>query len=144
MKSIVTLLGAALLCGSLAVQAQTTPPPASPQATPPASSARGERPQLTPEQKAKFRADMKAAHEACKTASDKRACMTENICSKQADPAKCKEHAAKRAEHHGKRMDQHQAMAEACTGKRGDALKQCYKAEHEKRKAANPAATPAK
>ena len=123
MKSIATFLGAALLCTSLGLQAQTTPPPAG----------GAERKAPTPEQREKFRADMKSAHEACKSATDKRACMTENVCAKQADPAKCKEMAAKRQAEHGKRMDQRQEIAEACTGKRGDALKQCYKAEADKR-----------
>src|SRR5262245_12356780 len=100
-SKIATLLGAALLCSTLAVQAQTTPPPA------------GERAKATPEQREKIRADMKAAHEACKNASDKHACMTENVCAKQADPAKCKERAKERHAQHGKRMDERQAIAEA-------------------------------
>jgi len=101
MKSIATFLGAALLCGSFAVQAQTPPPPAG----------GADRKPPTPEQREKFRGDMRAAHEACKAATDKRASMTE----------------------HGKRMDQRQEIAEACTGKRGDTLKQCYRAEADKR-----------
>jgi hypothetical protein len=76
---------------------------------------------------------MKGAHEACKAATDKRACMTENMCAKQADPAKCREGAKHRQAEHAKHMDQRQAIAEACTGKRGDDLKQCYRAEAEKR-----------
>ena len=123
MKSIATFLGAALLCGSLAVQAQTSPPPAG----------GADRKPPTPEQREKFRADMKGAHEACKAATDKRACMTENMCAKQADPAKCKDMAKQRHAEHGKRMDQRQEIAEACTGKRGDSLKTCYRTEAEKR-----------
>jgi hypothetical protein len=122
MKSIATFLGAALLCSSLAVQAQTPPPPAG-----------GADRKPTPEQREKFRADMRAAHEACKAATDKRACMTENMCAKQADPAKCRDMAKQRSAERGKRMDQRQEIAEACTGKRGDALKQCYRAEADKR-----------
>jgi hypothetical protein len=123
MKSIATFLGAALICGSLAVQAQTPPPPAG----------GADRKPPTPEQREKFRGDMKAAHEACKAASDKRACMTENMCARQSDPAKCRDMAKQRHAEHGKRMDQRQEIAEACTGKRGDDLKQCYKAEADKR-----------
>ena len=123
MKSIATFLGAALLCGSFAVQAQTTPPPAG----------GADRKPPTPEQREKFRGDMRAAHEACEAATDKRACMTENMCAKQADPAKCKDMAKQRHAEHGKRMDQRQEIAEACTGKRGDTLKQCYRAEADKR-----------
>ena len=124
MKSIATFLGAALLCGSLAVQAQTTPPPA--------GGAERKGPP-TAEQKAKFRADMKAAHEACKDAKDRRACMTENMCAKQADPAKCRDMAKQRHAEHGKRMDQRQEIAEACSGKRGDDLRSCYRSEMDKR-----------
>jgi hypothetical protein len=122
MKSIATFLGAALLCGSFAVQAQTPPPAGGAERKPP-----------TPEQREKFRADMKAAHETCKDSKDRRACMTASICSKQADPAKCQEQAKQRSAERGKRMDQRQEIAEACTGKRGDSLKTCYRAEAEKR-----------
>ena len=121
-SKIATLLGAALLCSTLVVQAQTTTPPAS-----------GERPRATPEQREKLRADMKAAHEACKNAADKHACMTENVCAKQADPAKCKERAKERHARHARHMDERQAIAEACTGKRGDDLKKCYRDEAQKR-----------
>jgi hypothetical protein len=79
-----------------------------------------------------MRENMKAAHEACKNSSDKRGCMTEQMCSKAQDPAKCKERAKERGEKMGKHMDEHQAMAEACTGKRGDELKKCYREQHEK------------
>ena len=76
-----------------------------------------------------MRADMKAAHEACKNAPDRHACMTENMCAKQADPAKCKERAKERHARHAKHMDERQAIAEACTGKRGDDLRKCYRDE---------------
>ncbi len=122
-SKIATLLGAALLCSSLAVQAQTTPPPAG----------AAERKGPTAEQREKFRTEMKAAHEACKDAKDKRACMTGSFCAKQADPAKCQENAKQRHAEHAKHMDQRQAIAEACTGKRGEDLKSCYRAEAEKR-----------
>jgi hypothetical protein len=123
MKNIATLLGAALLCGSFAVQAQTTPPPAG----------GAERKGPTAEQRQKFRADMKAAHEACKDSKDRRACMTESFCAKQADAAKCRENAKQRHAQHAKRMDQRQEIAEACTGKRGDDLRSCYRGEMDKR-----------
>jgi len=115
MKSgIATLLGATLLCGALAVQAQTQPAPAGePRAKP------------TAEQRKQMKEAMGAAHEACKDAPDKRACMTQNMCAKSPDPAKCQERAR---EHHGrasKRMDERQAMHEACTGKRGEELMKC-------------------
>ena len=76
-----------------------------------------------------MRENLKAAHEACKGNADQRGCMTQQYCSKQADPAKCqeraKEHSAKMSQH----MDEHQAIAEACTGKRGEELQKCYR-EH--------------
>lgn len=125
MKSrIATLLGAALLCGTLAVQAQTTTPPA---------QGGGDHMRPTPEQRQKMRENFKAAHEACKNASDKRACMTQQMCSKAEDKAKCEARAKERAQKMGKHMDEHQAMAEACTGKRGDALQSCMKEQWEKK-----------
>ena len=79
-----------------------------------------------------MREKMQAAHEACKDKADKRACMTEQHCAKSANPAECqakaKEHQAKMS----KRMDEHQAAAEACTGKRGDELQKCYREQREK------------
>jgi len=86
-----------------------------------------------------FRENMKAAHEACKDKPDRRACMTEQYCAKQSDPAKCKERADQMRQRHATRMDEHQAMAEACTGKRGDALQKCYQEQHEKHQGAAPA-----
>jgi len=124
MKSkIATLLGAALLCSTLAVQAQTTTPPAG----------AGERKGPTPEQREKMREAMKGAREACKDAADKHACMTQQICSKAPDKAKCEARAKERSQKMGQHMDEHQAMAEACTGKRGDALKSCMKEQWEKK-----------
>jgi hypothetical protein len=124
MKSkIATLLGAALLCGTIAVQAQTTPPPAG----------ASEHKHATPEQREKMREAYKGAREACKDAGDKQACMTQNLCAKAPDKAKCEAHAKERGQRMGKHMDEHQAMAEACTGKRGDDLKKCYREQHEKR-----------
>ena len=80
-----------------------------------------------------MRESMKAAHEACKNNADPRGCMTKEVCSKQADPAKCFEHAKERQAKMSKHMDERQAMAEACSGKRGDALQQCYREQHQKR-----------
>ena len=85
-----------------------------------------------------MRENMKAAHEACKDSADKRGCMTQQYCSKQADPAKCQERAKERHQHMSKKMDEHQAVAEACTGKRGDDLKKCYQ-EHRQKHGAAPA-----
>jgi hypothetical protein len=79
-----------------------------------------------------MRENMKAAHEACKDAKDKRGCMTENFCAKQPDPAQCKAKAAEHQKKMSEHMDKHQAIAEACSGKRGDALQQCYREQREK------------
>jgi hypothetical protein len=76
-----------------------------------------------------MRENLKAAHEACKDSTDKRGCMTQQYCSKQADPAKCQERAKEHSARMSKRMDEHQAVAEACTGKRGEDLQKCYQ-EH--------------
>jgi Spy/CpxP family protein refolding chaperone len=79
-----------------------------------------------------MRENMKAAHDACKDAKDKRGCMSENYCAKAADPAQCKAKAAEMKQKHAQHRDQRQAVAEACTGKRGDALDQCYREQGEK------------
>ena len=78
------------------------------------------------------RESFKAAHEACKDKPDRRACMTEQICSKASDPKKCFEHAKARGEHHAKRTDDRQKMHEACTGKRGEELGKCLHEQREK------------
>ncbi|MGH8765134.1 MAG: periplasmic heavy metal sensor [Burkholderiales bacterium] len=80
-----------------------------------------------------MRENMKAAREACKDSKDKRACMTQSFCAKQPDPAKCQERAKQHQAKMGKHMDEHQAMAEACTGKRGDALQSCMKEQWAKK-----------
>ena len=83
-------------------------------------------------QRKQMRESMKAAHDACKDKPDRRACMAEQHCAKQPDPAACQ---AKAKEHHAKmskRMDERQAAAEACSGKRGDELQKCYREQHEK------------
>jgi hypothetical protein len=128
-SGIATLLGAALLCGSLALQAQTTPAPAA-----------GEHGKHRPgaEQRKQMKEAMRAAHEACKDASDKRACMTQNMCAKAPDPAKCQERAKERHAHASKRLDERQAMHEACTGKRGEELQKCLGAQHKPRHGRKP------
>jgi hypothetical protein len=83
--------------------------------------------------------NMKAAREACKDKPDRRACMTEQVCAKSQDQAKCQAHAKERQAHMSKRMDQHQAAAEACTGKRGDELQKCLHAQREKSGGDRPA-----
>src|SRR5690348_5517719 len=47
-------------------------------------------------QRKEMREHMKAAYEACKNSSDKRACMTQSMCAKAPDPAKCQERAKER------------------------------------------------
>ena len=74
-----------------------------------------------------------AAREACKDKPDQRGCMTEQYCAKSQDPAKCQAQAKERQARHNQRMDAHQAAAEACTGKRGDELQQCYREQRQKR-----------
>lgn len=86
----------------------------------------------------KAREDLRAAHESCKDNADKRGCMTQQYCAKQADPAKCQERAKERQQHMSQRMDERQAIAEACTGKRGDELQKCYREQHQKRGGGRP------
>ena len=87
-----------------------------------------------------MRENMKSAHEACKDAQDKRGCMTQQYCSKQADPAKCQERAQEHHAQMSKKMDERQAIAEACSGKRGDDLQKCYM-EHRPHRGGAPAPT---
>ena len=79
-----------------------------------------------------MRENMKAAHEACKDKSDRRACMTDSMCAKSPNPAECQAKAKERHAKMGKRMDERQKAAEACTGKRGDDLQKCYREQREK------------
>ena len=50
----------------------------------------------------KMREGMKAAHEACKDKPDRRACMTETMCAKSPDVAKCVAGAKERHAHMSK------------------------------------------
>jgi len=79
-----------------------------------------------------MRENFKSAHDACKDSKDKRACMTESYCAKQADPTQCKAKAAEMKARHAQHADKRQAIAEACTGKRGEALQKCYQEQREK------------
>jgi len=118
---IAALLGAVLLAGALAVQAQT----------PPSDAGKGQR----GEHRKEMREKMRAAHEACKDKADKGACMREQMCAKASDPAKCQERANERQQKHAQRLDERQKMHEACTGKRGEELSKCL---HEQRRQHKP------
>ncbi|HVP09285.1 MAG TPA: hypothetical protein VMT02_07185 [Burkholderiales bacterium] len=84
----------------------------------------------------KAREDLRAAREACKGNADQRGCMEQQYCSKQADPAKCQERAKQRHAQLTRRLDEHQAIAEACTGKRGAELEACYRDQRQKQRGA--------
>ena len=127
MKTLTSVLGAALLCGALAAQAQTPQAPSGEQRARP-----------TPEQREKMREAFKAAREACKDSQDKRGCMTQQMCSKAPDPARCQERMKERHAHMMQRMDEHQAAAEACTGKRGEELMKCYGEQHKMHRRGKP------
>jgi len=73
---------------------------------------------------------MRAAYEACKGKPDMRGCMTEQVCAKSADPAKCQARAKERAKFAQQRLDEQQKMHEACNGKRGDELSTCMRNQH--------------
>lgn len=136
--NFVSLLGAALLCGSLAANAQSPGGPGKEHK----GEHRGEhrmKPCKEEADPAKCEARRKEMHErmkqvrdACKDKPDRQACMAEQYCAKSEDPAKCqakaKEHRAKKSQH----MDQRQAAAEACTGKRGEELQKCLGVQREK------------
>ncbi|MCI0538482.1 MAG: hypothetical protein L0Z50_25015 [Verrucomicrobiales bacterium] len=116
-SSLATLLGAALLAGALAVQAQT----------PPADASKGP----GGEQRKELREKMKSAYEACKDKPDKRACKREQMCAKAPDQAKCRAEGKQRMARH---MEERQKMHEACTDKRGDELMNCLQAQRSKHK----------
>jgi erythromycin esterase-like protein len=121
MNRFIPALAAA--CFSLAAAtsfAQTTTPPS------------GERTRPTPEQREAMHKNYKAAREACKGDANRDACMADKMCATAPDKGKCQAHFKDRQAKMGQHMDKHQAMAEACTGKRGDALKQCYHDQHDK------------
>ena len=121
MNRFISALAAA--CFSLAAVtsfAQTTPPPS------------GERMRPSPEQREAMHKNYKAAREACKGNADRDTCMSDKMCATAPDKGKCAARFKERQAKMGQHMDQHQAAAEACTGKRGDALKQCYKEQHDK------------
>lgn len=79
-----------------------------------------------------MRDNMKASREACNDKPDKHACMQESMCAKSPDPAKCQAQAKERMAKMMKHMDEKQAIAEACTGKRGEELQKCYREQREK------------
>ena len=85
--------------------------------------------------RAKMREGFKAAHEACKDKPDRRACMTEQICSKSSDPKKCFEHAKAHGDRRAKHTEARQKMHEACNGKRGEDLANCMKTQHKEKHA---------
>ena len=74
---------------------------------------------------------MKAAYESCKDKPDRRACMTEQMCAKSSDPAKCHARAKEHAQRMQQRVEQRQKMHEACNGKRGDELTSCIKGQRQ-------------
>ena len=113
------LLGAALLAGSFALQAQTPPAGAGPEA----QKGRSER-------HAQMREHMKSAMESCKGKDDRRACMQEQMCAKAQDPAKCQAEGKARMTRH---MEERQKAHEACNGKRGDDLMKCLETQRPKR-----------
>ncbi len=76
---------------------------------------------------------VKQARQACNDKPDRRGCMTEQYCAKEQDPAQCQARAKERQARHAQRADARQAIAEACTGKRGDELQQCYRDQRQKR-----------
>ena len=77
------------------------------------------------------REQMKAAYEACKDKPNRQACMSEQVCAKSPDPAKCQAQSKERQARMSKHMDDRQAMHEACNGKRGEDLTKCMQGQHQ-------------
>ncbi|MDW8468382.1 MAG: hypothetical protein RML56_04610 [Burkholderiales bacterium] len=110
MKRVLAFLGAAaVLAASAAASAQP----------PMGGEAKG------PGERHRMREHARAAHEACRDAPDRGACLRERMCEQAADPARCRAEAAERRKRLIARMEARQAMHEACAGKRGEALLAC-------------------
>lgn len=137
-----TLLGAALACAALAASAQA---PSGEAGKGPMGGQRMMKPcSQEPDpakceaQRKQMRENFKAAREACKDNPDKRGCMVQQMCSKAPDPAKCQERAKERHARMMHRLDEHQAVAEACAGKRGEELMKCYGDHHKMQRRGKP------
>ena len=132
--NIPTLLGAALLCGSLAVNAQA---PGGPGKGPTGEyrmkpCSQESDPAKCEATRKETREHMKQAYESCKDKPDRRACMTESMCAKSPDPAKCQAQAKERRAKMSQHADERQKAAEACTGKRGEELQKCMGEQRQK------------
>jgi hypothetical protein len=96
------LAGAVLLAASTVVFAQAPAQPSqSGEGAKPRHHARfdcskAKDPKACEERRLKAREARKKAHAACEGASDKRACMTKELCAQSADPAKCEARAKNR------------------------------------------------
>jgi hypothetical protein len=110
MNRTLSLLATALVFGSAAALAQAAAPAGD-------GTGGGHRPMM--------RERMKAAHEVCRDAADRYACMREKVCAQASDPARCQAEAADRHKRMISRMEERQAMHEACAGRRGEELVKC-------------------
>jgi hypothetical protein len=110
------LAGAVLLAATTAVLAQSPAQPSQPaEGAKPRPHARfdcskAKDPKACEERRSKARETMKKAHAACENASDKRACMTKEMCAQSADPAKCELRAKERAEKRKERLEQRRSQ----------------------------------
>jgi len=125
LKSLITAIGALLLCASFGLQAQAAKRPDCSQATNPAACEERER---VRKERADRQRDMhRRAAEVCKTrpSPEQRECMQTEMCREARDPARCEENARKNAERRDK-------VLEACKGKQGNVLQQCMREEYKK------------
>jgi hypothetical protein len=99
-------------------------------AQPPAGPGGGER-------RAKMHEAVKDAHKACegKQGPERRDCMRREMCAKAPDRAQCEARAREREQRRSERLDERQKAHEACTGKRGEELRNCLREQHPKKPA---------
>ena len=125
LKSLITAMGALLLCASFGLQAQAAKRPDCSQAADPKAC---EQRQLLREERAQKLRDMhKNAAAICKTrpSAEQRECMRQQMCQQAKDPERCEENAKKNAERRDK-------VLETCKGKQGKVLQQCLREEYKK------------
>lgn len=124
------LFAAALLAGSTALYAQSTPPADAGKGPRPErrfDCSKAKDPKACEERRDKARAAVKKAREACdaRQGTERRECMRQQMCAQSADPAKCEARAKERTA-------QREKIREACRDKKGDELRSCIREQRKK------------
>ncbi len=122
MKTLSTLLGAALLAGALAAHADESPDRGPMRGHRMQDCSKAEDQAACEARRDKMRQAMRDAREACqgKERAERRQCMVERMCAQSPDPAQCNARAKERAELRSR-------MLEACKGKEGAEMRSCLR-----------------